>query len=53
MAGEQTELKRGNTTIRIATDFCVKTPEEVEAILARISERILPEMAQQEQADKE
>lgn len=49
----QTELRRGNTTIRIATDFCVKTPEEVDAILSRISALVQPEMNLQERPDNE
>jgi hypothetical protein len=32
------EFKIGNTTIQICDDYCVKTEEEIERILNRISE---------------
>ena len=31
------EYKIGNTTIKIADDACKKTPEEIDAILSRIT----------------
>ena len=49
----QKEFKRGNTIIHIATDFCVKTPEEVEAILSRIAAQLQPEISRQKEPDKE
>ena len=54
MVGEgiRKELKRGNTTIYISDAACVHTPEEVEAILARIAAQAQPELARQGSAEE-
>lgn len=43
------EMKRGNTTIHISSAYCVRTPEEVDAILYRISAQAQAEISRQDE----